>query len=484
MHPQTILIIGTGFGGLGLAIRLKQAGIDDFVLLEKADSVGGTWRDNTYPGAACDVQSHLYSYSFAPKHDWTRKFAGQSEIESYIQQCVSDYQLESHIRFGQEVARAEYDEKLARWFVHTTDGEQYRCALLVSAVGQLNQPAYPSISGQDQFAGISLHSARWDHAVDFAGQRVAVIGTGASAIQFVPELVPQVKQLTLLQRSAPWVIPKPDRLFAKIEQRLFKAVPWYDKFYRKSLYWLNESRAIGFTRFSKALKLMEWVSLRAMRKAVKDSDKRAKLTPDYPAGCKRILISDDYYPALAKEHVGIVTEPIAEITPNGVRTADGQEHPADILVYGTGFKTTQFLVPMEVTGLHGQSLNQAWQDGAEAFKGMTVHGFPNFFMLYGPNTNLAHSSIIFMLESQFNYILSAIQQLYGSTYRGLMPKAAVQSQHNDHLQKRLENTVWNAGCESWYKTASGKNTNNWPGFTFSYRLATRQLDANNYEWLI
>lgn len=479
----TIAIIGSGFGGIGMAIKLKQAGINDFVILEKADSTGGTWRDNRYPGAACDVQSHLYSFSFAPKHDWTRKFAEQPEIERYIQECVERFDLSDHLYFNHEVTTADYDSDKHLWHIACTNGATATASITIAAVGQLNQPAYPSIAGMADFEGEVMHSARWNHDLDLSGKQVAVIGTGASAIQFVPKIVPLVSKLTLFQRSAAWVLPKADREFSSLENAIFKRLPWYDRLYRHYIYWRNESRAIGFTKLSSALKGIELLCKWNLRKAIKNPQKRKALTPDYPAGCKRILISNDYYPALAEDNVDIVTHNIDKIVPNGVVTHDGQQHPADIIIYGTGFKATEFLTPMTITGLNGLSLNTAWKNGAEAYKGTTVHGFPNLFLLFGPNTSLAHSSIIYMLEAQYSYVMSAIQKLQRSRAKALMPKASVQAEHNDELQAQLKNTVWHAGCTSWYKTADGKITNNWPDFTFNFRKQTKTLDADNYEWL-
>lgn len=479
-----VLIVGGGFGGIGMAIQLQQAGLQDVVVLEKAASVGGTWRDNRYPGAACDVQSHLYSYSFAKKPDWSRKYAQQAEIEAYIRQCVVAFGLTDKIHCQQEVAKACFDETTQLWHVETRSGACYQASFLVSSVGQLNQPAYPDIPGLDTFAGPVEHSARWPLHLDVKGQRVAVIGTGASAIQFVPKLVPQVHSLSLFQRSAAWVIPRDDRQFRTWEQRLFAKSRVLSQCYRSAIYLQNESRAIGFTRLDFLLKVIEWKSQRYVKRYIKDPEKRRQLTPDYPAGCKRVLISDDYYQALAEPHVGIVTDGIARVVEDGIITQDGQHHPIDVLVLGTGFKATEFLSPMHIEGLHGQSLHAAWQTGAEAYNGVTMHGFPNFFMLYGPNTNLAHSSILYMLESQYRYVLSGIRQVLDHPEaKALMPKASLQQQHNQALQTRLANTVWARGCNSWYKNADGKNTNNWPGFTFMYRRQTRQVVAEEYEWL-
>ncbi|TBW55705.1 NAD(P)/FAD-dependent oxidoreductase [Marinobacter halodurans] len=476
-----IMIIGAGFGGLGMAIQLRKAGIDNFTLLEKASSVGGTWRDNTYPGAACDVQSHLYSFSFEPKSDWSRKFGLQPEIRAYLEHCAGKYGLRDHIRFNTEVTAARFDRTSGTWSVTTAQGESIEARVLITACGQLNQPAIPNIPGIDAFQGTAFHSARWDHGYDLTGKPVAVIGTGASAIQFVPQIVPRVSSLKLFQRSGAWVLPKPDRPFTGLEQWLFGTFPLVDRAYRNLIYWRNESRAIGFIRFGFLLNAFKWLARREVRRHVRDPRKREKLIPDYPIGCKRILISNDWYPAVDQDHLELITEAIDHIQPDAVATVDGTRHPVDAIIFGTGFKATDFLTPMTITGLEGLDLNDAWRDGAEAYKGISVAGFPNLFMLYGPNTNLAHSSIVFMLESQIRYVMQCVRMLEDPGLHFMDVKPQRQREYSDGLQRALKHSVWEAGCDSWYKTASGRNTNNWPGFTFSYRLMTSKLDLQDYE---
>ncbi|WP_166260158.1 flavin-containing monooxygenase [Marinobacter salicampi] len=480
----SIIILGTGFGGLCMAIALKKAGIDGFTILEKASrGVGGTWRDNTYPGAACDVQSHLYSYSFEPKHDWTRKFGRQAEIRAYMESCVEKYELGPHIQFNKEVTEAVFDESLNEWQLTTADGSSFNATVLVTATGQLNQPAYPNIAGKDEFKGKLFHSARWDHDYDLTGKRVAVIGTGASAIQFVPEIVGKVKHLTLFQRSAAWVIPKPDRKFFGWEHWLFKHIPFHDRAYRALIYWKNESRALAFTRFNALLELFSWLAKREIRKQVRDPGKKEKLVPDYKIGCKRILISNDWCKAMDQDHLDIETVGIKKISAKGVITQDDRLHEVDAIIFGTGFKATDFLSPISIRGIDGLDLNDAWRTGAEAYKGITVAGFPNLFMLYGPNTNLAHNSILFMLESQVAYVMSAIRLLQDKQLKVAMNvKADRQSTYVNGIQARLEGSVWQSGCTSWYKNEHGRNTVNWPGFTFTYRLATRSVDPTDYEF--
>lgn len=479
--PLRVLIIGAGFAGVGLAIQLQKRGIEDFLVLEKAASVGGTWRDNHYPGAACDVPSHLYSYSFEPKTDWSRKFAPQAEIVAYIQHCVDKHQLAGKIRCNTEVASAEFEQASGLWRVIGKDGEHYLAQALVSACGQLNQPAYPRIPGLESFAGEAFHSARWNHAYDLAGKRVAVIGTGASAIQFVPEIVPKVQHLTLFQRSAAYVISKPDRAYKRWELALLRRWPWLQQIDRGLKYVQHEVRALAFIHFPVLMKLFQFSFQRHLAAAIADPERQRQLQPDYPLGCKRILISNNYFPALAQGNVEIVNQAIQSITPQGVVTADGREHPVDALIYGTGFAATDFLAPMQIKGLVGVELNQAWRDGAEAYKGISVNGFPNLFLLYGPNTNLGHNSILYMLESQFAYVLNCLDALQQQGLRYMDVKPQVQQRFNQHLQQVIRHSIWEQGCTSWYKNAAGKNTNNWPGFTFTYRQQTRHLELADYD---
>ncbi|GAB3670972.1 flavin-containing monooxygenase [Salinisphaera aquimarina] len=476
-----IVIIGTGFGGLGMAIQLKKAGIDHFTLLEKNDAVGGTWRDNSYPGAACDVESHLYSFSFEPKPDWSRKFARQPEILAYLEDCAERRDLYPHIRFGTEVVAAAYDEARYCWVITTRAGETIEAGILITACGQLNQPAYPAIPGVDDFAGPAFHSARWDHDVDLAGRRVAVIGTGASAIQFVPEVVDRAAHTQVFQRAGAWVMSKSDGAFSAKAKRRFARWPLLARLYRTAIYWKNEGRALAFTRWSALLKPFALMAQRHARRQMRDDDKRRRLMPDYPIGCKRILLSNDWYPAIDRETVDLVTEPIERIERDAVVTMDGKRHPVDVLIHGTGFKATEFLAPMRIAGRGGHDLNAAWQAGARAYKGITVSGFPNFFMLYGPNTNLAHNSIIFMLESQICYVLQGVQALCAGDIASLDVRRDREADFDARIQHALARTVWQSGCTSWYRNAAGRNTVNWPGFTFSFRRATAKLDLSDYH---
>ncbi|CAM3624793.1 flavin-containing monooxygenase [Smaragdicoccus niigatensis] len=476
----SVAIIGTGFGGLGMAIQLKKAGITDLTIFEKAADVGGVWRENDYPGAACDVPSHLYSFSFAPKSDWSRRFAPQAEIYQYLRDSADKYDVRKHVRFQTEVRGSEFDERAGEWVIYLADGSTHRANVLITATGQLSRPAVPRIPGIDSFEGEIFHSATWNHDYELEGKKVAVIGTGASAIQFIPTVAEKSAHMKLFQRDAAYVIPKPDYDYSKSANALFKHVPGLLKLSRWATYAELEPRAAAFGDLQFLMKPFQWKFRSFLAQEIKDPELRAKLTPKDPMGCKRILMSNDYYRALARPNVDVVTDGIVEIRPEGLVTADGTLHAVDAIVLGTGFAATDFLSPMQVTGLDGAGLNDVWQEGAEAHLGMTVSGFPNFFMLYGPNTNLSHNSIVFMLESQIAYVRQAIEKLAEENLKWLDVRPDVQSEFNTRIQRKLADSVWAQGCKSWYTHASGKNTQNWPGFTFSYRAATRVLDSSDF----
>jgi len=479
--PLGALIVGTGFGGIGMAIALRRAGLGDFVILEKQHDVGGVWRDNSYPGAACDVPSHLYSFSFEPNPNWSRVFATQAEIHNYLRHCTDKYQLRPHIRFGAEVAQASYDEYRALWTVTLRDGQQLEARLLITATGQLSRPLWPKLEGLGSFKGRSFHSAQWDHDYPLRGQRVAVIGTGASAIQFVPAIADEVASLKVFQRSPAYILPRPDRAYSENEKALFRRLPWLMKLLRARIYVQYESRALGFTRLKGLMTLAAGLPFRRLLKQqVRDAALRRKLTPDYPIGCKRILLSSEYLATMSKPQVELVTEGIRRITPDGIETTDGQHHAVDALIFGTGFAATEFLAPMRITGRGGIDLNEAWQGGAQAYLGLTVPGFPNLFMLYGPNTNLGHNSIVYMLESQIAHVLRCIQAMRKTGVDTIEVDAQRYAHYNAHVQQRLLGTVWN-GCKSWYVDASGHNSTNWPGFTWSYRWLTRHASLQAYD---
>ena len=480
LRPLSVAILGAGAAGLCMAIKLQKAGIDNFTILEKGPSVGGTWRDNTYPGSGCDVPSMLYSYSFEPKPDWSRKFAGQAEIVDYFEGVARKYGLMPHIRFNTEVTEARFDEEAGLWRIRTASGEEIAANVLISGVGQLNRPAYPKIDGLDAFKGAQFHSARWDHSVDLTGKNVAVIGNGASAIQFVPEIAPEVGKLTIFQRTPNWCVPKPDRPFTEREKKLFRSMPWLVRAQRWLTWMMLERNYLAFTQGSLFGKLFERASKKELEAHISDPELRRKLTPDYPAGCKRILLTNDWFPTLARPNVHVETSHIARITDNAVVTEDGVSHPADVVILATGFESTDFLSPMKIVGRGNADLNDVWAAGAEAHRGVAVAGFPNFFMLYGPNTNLGHNSIIFMIECQANYIAQCAQALQNGKLRYIDVRKEAMAEFNRVLQKDMQKTVWAAGCASWYKTADGKVTNNWSSFTAKYWWEMRHPDFAEY----
>ncbi|AOZ08723.1 flavin-containing monooxygenase [Cupriavidus malaysiensis] len=480
-EPLAAILIGAGFAGIGMAVALRRAGIEDFLILERGRDVGGVWRDNSYPGAACDVPSHLYSFSFEPNPDWSRTFAPQAEIHRYLQHCARKYGLAPHLRFGAEVAQARYDEARALWQVTLADGATLHTRLLVSATGQLSRPALPKLPGIEHFRGHSFHSAHWDHGYDLSGKRVAVVGTGASAIQFVPAIAGSVGSLAVFQRSPAYLMPRPDRAYRGWEKLLYRRLPWAMRLHRAGIYLRYESRALAFTRFRWLMKLAVGLPFRRLlARQVPDAALRARLTPDYPIGCKRILLSSEYLRAMSQPNVTLVTAGIRRITADGIECADGAHHAVDAIVYGTGFAATEFLSPMRITGRDGQDLNEAWRHGAQAYLGLTVPGFPNFFMLYGPNTNLGHNSIVYMLESQIAHVLRCLQAMRDARASAIEVDEAPYRRFNTRVQQRLAGTVWN-GCTSWYVDASGHNSTNWPGFTLTYRWLARHSSLAAYR---
>jgi cation diffusion facilitator CzcD-associated flavoprotein CzcO len=480
MAPR-IVIVGAGFGGIGLGIQLRRAGIDSFTILEKADAVGGVWRDNTYPGLTCDVPSHLYSFSFEPNHDWTRRYPPQPEILAYLERCVDRHGLGDYIRFGTEVASAEFDAVRGAWRIRLAGGDELDADVLVAATGQLSRPAYPPIPGLHEFEGKLFHSARWDHDYELAGKRVAVIGTGASAVQFIPEIAPEVSRLVVFQRSAPWLIPKPDRPYRRWERSLYRRLPVLQAISRWCDYCLYEFLVLAFTRFQRLLRPFERRYRRRLEREVPDPDLRAHLTPDYPMGCKRIVIANEYVETMLRPNVELLTAKVERIAPKGVVTAEGDTHEVDAIILGTGFQANEFLAPMRISGVDGVDLNETWREGAEAYLGITVSGFPNLYILYGPNTNLGANSIVYMLESQIRYVLDGIRAGARDGGAPLEVRPEVQREFNDELQRRLAGSVWQGGCTSWYVNDAGRVTNNWPGMTVEYRRRTRRFDPADYR---
>ena len=478
MTSPRIVIIGAGFGGLGTAIELVRHGFTDVTVLEKADTIGGVWRDNTYPNAACDVPSNLYSWSFATNPDWGHRYSRRAEILEYIDRVVTELGVGDLVRTGVEVTGAAYDEDTATWRVETDTGETLTADFLVAAVGQLSRPVIPDLPGRDSFAGPAFHSAQWDHGVDLTGKRVAVIGTGASAIQFVPGIQPLAGHVTVFQRSAPYVVPKPDVAYSSTRRGIYRRAPRTQAFGRNLTWVLSEQLNKSLTGTAPMKKVMEagWHVL--LRTQVRNPELRAKLKPDYPIGCKRLLFSNDWYPALVQPNVDVVTHGVVEVLPDGVRSSDGTVHPADVVVYGTGFAATEFLAPMKIQGTGGQSLDDAWADGARAYFGICVPGFPNLGLVYGPNTNLGGSSIINMMESQSGFIRQLVEQVRDGGSIAVRPE--VEEEFDDEVQRRLRDSVW-GGCASWYRDAGGRVTTNWPGTVTEYKQRTARVDPASFE---
>ncbi len=480
-HDVRVAIVGSGFSGMGVAIALLEDGEHDFVILETASDIGGTWRDNTYPGCACDVASHMYSYSFAPNPDWSRAFASQPEIWKYQLDVAERWGLQRYLRTDAEVLGATWDAAAQRWLVETARGT-VRAQFLVSGTGPLCEPRYPEIPGLERFTGTAFHSARWDHDYDFRGKRVAVIGTGASAIQFVPAIQPDVAKLTLFQRTPPWVLPRPDRPISGVERFLFRHVPLTMRLARLALYVRHESFVIPF-RYVRALRgLPRKIALQHLERQVQDPVLREQLTPTYDVGCKRTLLSNDYLRSLDQPNADVITSGIREIREHAVVDQDGVEHEVDAIVYGTGFHVTDQPIADRVHGLDGQLLADKWSGGMEAHKGTTVPGFPNLFMMVGPNTGLGHNSIIYMIESQTHYVLQALRTAHHQRIGALEPRQDVVDAENEAIQRRLEGSVWNdGGCASWYLDERGRNTTLWPDFTFLHRRALRTFDPAEHH---
>jgi cation diffusion facilitator CzcD-associated flavoprotein CzcO len=474
-----VIIVGTGFAGLGMAINLQKAGIHSFVLLERAEEVGGTWRDNNYPGCACDIQSHMYSFSFELNPNWSRKYPQQKEIKRYLERCAEHHGLGPHIRFGQEVTGATWDNKGERWRVDTADGTALTARFMVSAIGGLSRPAFPDIQGLDDFEGAVFHSAQWDHGFDLKGKRVAVIGTGASAIQFLPQIAPDVARLDLYQRTAPWIIPRPDRAFKAWEKALLRTP--LIKLYRGYLYCFYETRALTFLGNTRAQAMGNKMAGEHLEAQVTDPALRAKVTPDYQMGCKRVLISNDYYPALQRRNVEVITEGIREIRAHSVVDQDGREREVDAIILGTGFQATDPLGPVEIRGTDGAPLTDLWEDGIEGYLGTIVAGFPNLFMLAGPNTGLGHNSMVFMLEAQIHYVIACLEGMKTRGWTRLALRDSAQTTFNTWLQAQMGKTVWASGCKSWYLDKNGKNVTLWPGFTFDFWRQTRKPTFAHFE---
>ncbi|HIW69051.1 MAG TPA: NAD(P)/FAD-dependent oxidoreductase [Candidatus Dietzia merdigallinarum] len=481
INTVDVLVVGAGFSGLGAAIRLTQEGFDDLVVLERGSDVGGTWRDNSYPGAACDVPSHLYSFSFAPNPDWSRAFSPQGEIYDYIRRVTAEAGVREKIRFGVEVTAVDYDEDRGRWTVESSEGT-YDARVVVLGVGALCEPKNPDIDGFADFTGEVFHTARWDHSVMLADKNVAVIGTGASAIQVVPSIAPTVAHLDVYQRTAPWVLPRMDRTYPAIERKAYRTIPGLQRAMRALQWASREFQVVGLTRSRAALAPIKVLGRAHLALQVRDKTLREKVMPRFEIGCKRILLSNTWYPALSRDNVDLVTSPIERVTSGGITTADGTEHPADVLVVATGFHVTDSPFFERVRGSDGQALADKWAtEGMEAYKGTTVAGYPNLFVLVGPATGLGHSSMIYMIESQLNYLADAMRTMRERNLETVDVREVVQDAYNDDLRASTGETVWTTGCSSWYLDDKGNAPAVWPDFTFSFRRETREFDLSAYR---
>jgi cation diffusion facilitator CzcD-associated flavoprotein CzcO len=474
-------ILGAGFGGLGTAIRLVGRGEHDFLVFERAADVGGTWWANTYPGCQCDIPSHLYSFSFAPNPNWSRTYPKQPELRDYLRATAEKFGLYDRIRFNTEVLDASWDEAASLWRISTSQGD-YTADVVVAAPGPLSEPSIPDLPGIEDFEGTIFHTARWNHDHDLRGKRVAVVGTGASAIQAVPEIAQQAAHLDVIQRTPPWVVPHRDRPITRVERALYKAVPPLQRLVRAGVYFSRELLVPGLVYRPQILKAVEKLARKHIKDQVPDPELRAKVTPSYTIGCKRILPSNKWYPALGRDNVELVTDAIAEIRPNGYVTADGTLHEVDTIIFATGFFVTDIPLANIVTGKEGKRLSEVWHRSPQAYRGTAMAGFPNLFLLVGPNVGLGHNSIVFMIEAQITYVLGALDQMRaeGAGRVEVRPDAVIA--YNNDLQAKMGKTVWNTGgCASWYIDAEGKNTTIWPDFTFRFWKQTREFDAAAYE---
>jgi cation diffusion facilitator CzcD-associated flavoprotein CzcO len=475
-----VAIVGGGFAGLGMAVKLLREGHEGFVILERGEEVGGTWWVNTYPGCGCDVPSHLYSFSFAPNPDWTRTYSKQGEIEAYLKRVAEDFGVTTHVRAGTTVTGAEWDDDARRWTLETSRGS-LQARVLISAAGALSDPKLPDIPGLERFRGHTFHSAQWDHDYDVAGKRIGAIGTGASAIQFVPAIASSVTQLHVFQRTAPWIMPHSDRPITRLERRLYRRFPALQRLVRGGVYAGRELFVLGFVKDPRLMRLAEKIARTHMKRQVPDAELRAKVTPDYTIGCKRILPSNDWYPALGRENVELVADGIAEVREHSIVTADGTEREVDAIVFGTGFNVVDMPVARHVRGRGGATLDDRWQGSPRAYLGTAVAGFPNFFMLLGPNTGLGHSSMVYMIESQVAYVAGALRTMRAEDAEVAEVRPETVEAYNRELDRRMERTVWTTGCSSWYLDDTGRNATLWPDWTFRFRQRTRRFEPAEYE---
>lgn len=479
-----VLIVGSGFSGLCAAIKLREAGMNSFLLIEKSDDIGGTWHDNRYPGCACDIPSHLYSFSFEPWADWTRMYPGQQEIHEYLKRCVERYGLAPNIRLNTRLREAVWNEKESVWDAVCGEGNRIRARVLVSGVGGLHIPSYPQIKGIEDFAGPKFHSSTWDHSVSLDGKNVAVIGTGASSIQFVPQIAPRAGKLSLFQRTPPWIVPRIDFAIPEKWKRRFRRLPITMWAFRQYIFWRQEFRVLGFLGNQFVRGKATEIATRHLRRKIKDPKLQAALTPKYELGCKRVLVSDDFYPTLTRQNVELVTEGISEIRAHSIVTADGVERPIEVLIFGTGFRATEPLIGIRLVGRDGVEIHDVWRERMSAYLGVTVAGFPNFFLLLGPNTGLGHNSVVLMIEAQVRYVMSCLKLMKRRRRKVLEVREQVQTSFVADVHRLLKGTVWqNGGCRSWYQDArTGENTTIWPGSVIGYLRRTRSASSGDYNF--
>ncbi len=478
---HSCIIVGTGFSGIAMAVKLKEKGIEDFIILEKADDVGGTWRENTYPGAECDIPSALYSYSFEPYPEWEYKWSMQPQILEYIKYVARKREIYQHVHFGEELVAADWQEKEGSWKVQTKGGKTYHGKMFVSAIGQLHHPSIPNFEGKDTFAGPSFHSAKWNHAISLEGKTVGVIGNAASAVQFIPEIAKTAGKVKVFQRSANWMLPKQDRAYKGWEKNLVRRFPILLKMYRLKIWLLGGGLFLLMKNGNDFIrKLYQKQTISYIKKHIKDRETIQHLTPDYPMGAKRILFSDTYYPALALPSVKLIPGGVQAVTSNGVVAGDGTAHDVDVLIYSTGFKTNPFLLGLDIRGKEEISIKQVWKDGPTNYLGMTVANFPNLFMMYGPNTNLGHNSIILMSEAQAEYIAQCVQAIKQNKLKTMEVSAETMEAYHQSTQKRLSEMIWARVEDSWYKSANGNIPNNYPGRTMEYMRKTKLVNFDEY----
>ncbi|MDA9623530.1 NAD(P)/FAD-dependent oxidoreductase [Rhodobiaceae bacterium] len=496
------IILGAGISGIGMAVNLLKADISSFLVLEKKGAVGGTWRDNTYPGLCCDVASHFYAFSFELNPNWSKKYPEQTEILDYLEMVTEKYKIKPHIKFNTEVVKAEFDSKESLWDVFISDGNIYKTKTLVSGLGQLNKPTKPLFEGSDKFVGPSFHSAEWDHSCDLKGKKVGVIGTGPSAVGFIPKIAENVEELIIFQRTPNWILPKPDRKFNNIEKWLLKNMPFFGKIYRYYEYLMSERLYFAFfvkqnkissmferiiSNLTTGFKINNMSSMyqqgqkMLLDAQISDELLRKKLTPNYPVGCKRVIPTNDFFPTLERENVFLETKSISRFNEDSIVTDDGKKNNVDVIIYGTGFETNVFISPVKIIGQDNIDLDDVWINGAEAYKGVMVSEFPNFFMCYGPNTNTGHVSIIFMIENQIKFIIKSLKLIKRKNLKHIDVKQRAMNDYNLAIQKKLSTTVWAASCQSWYKTSEGKILNNFPGFGFEYYLMMSNYKYNDIK---